>query len=253
MFYIYTVIMLIALLAVRHILQLIKNYKKKQKGEKGERIVHNILASLPKRKYKVIDNVLIKVNQRTTQIDHIVVSRYGVFVIETKNYKGMIKGSEDSEYWMQALSGQKNFFYNPIKQNLTHCKAILKYTKQYDKLPVVSIIAFSKECNLQVTSETEVVKFSKLNKTIRSYRRKRLSKKTMLSVYERIVNDNMTKRRDHRQHIHSVKANVKSYERNIKKNVCPRCGKRLITRNKNHKRILRCKDKRHCGFVYYAA
>lgn len=217
MFYIYTVIMLSALFAVRHILQLIKNYKKRQKGEQGERIVHNILTSLPSRKYKVIDNVLIKVNQRTTQIDHIVVSRYGVFVIETKNYKGIIKGSEDSEYWMQILSGQKNFFYNPIKQNSTHCKAVYKYTKQYDKLPVISIIAFSKESNVQVSSETEVVKFSRLNKTIRSYRRKRITKKAMLSIYERIVNDNMTKRWEHRQHVHSVKANVKTYERNLKK------------------------------------
>lgn len=253
MFYFYTVIVVIALLAIRYLLQLIKNFKKRQKGEQGEKIVHAILESLPSRKYKIIDNVLIKVNQRTTQIDHIVVSRYGVFVIETKNYKGIIKGNENSEYWMQVLPGQKNYFYNPIKQNLTHCKAVSRYTKEYQKLPIISIIAFSKESTLQVTADTEVVKFSKLNKTIRTYRRKRISRKAMLAIYERIVNDNMTKRREHRQHVHAVKANVKSYERNIKRNVCPRCGKKLIKRKKNHKRIMRCKDKKHCGFYYYAA
>lgn len=251
MLYILIFFIVVVSFIIRTIFRFINKQKRKQLGELGEKSVHKILASLPKRKYKIIDNVLLKVNQKTTQIDHIVVSRYGVFVIETKNYKGTIIGNEYSEHWTQYLSGQAYTFYNPIKQNLAHIHGILRFTKSYEKLQVVSIVAFSKECKLQITSDTEVVKFGGLYKTIRRYRRKRISKKKMLFIYESIMDANMTTKQDHKDHVHSVKSNVKVYEKNIKRRICPRCGSKLIKRRRKHKKILRCKNKKHCGFIYY--
>lgn len=66
------------------------------KGREGEFHVHNILAQLPE-EYTVIDDVVLKTNSGTTQIDHVVVSRYGVFAIETKNYRGDIYGNDDRQ------------------------------------------------------------------------------------------------------------------------------------------------------------
>lgn len=76
--------------------------------------------------YHRINNVTLPKNDgMTTQIDHIIVSQYDIFVIETKNYKGWIFGSEKQERWTQVTKGGKKFqFYNPIRQNDGHIKAL---------------------------------------------------------------------------------------------------------------------------------
>ena len=72
------------------------------KGAIGEKRVAHILKKLPEDRYKVINNLLIRNNGYTTQIDYIVVSVYGIFVIETKTYQGWIYGGENSDYWTQT-------------------------------------------------------------------------------------------------------------------------------------------------------
>lgn len=63
----------------------------------------------------------------TTQIDHAVVSPYGIFVIETKNYKGWIFGSEKQRQWTQQIYRAKHRFQNPLHQNHLHVKALIKF------------------------------------------------------------------------------------------------------------------------------
>ena len=67
------------------------------KGTMGEKRVAQILKKLPEDRYKVINNLFIQNNGYTTQIDHIVISVYGIFVIETKTSQGWIYGGENSE------------------------------------------------------------------------------------------------------------------------------------------------------------
>ena len=77
-------------------------YLRFNKGKIAEKMVYHKLMQLPE-EYHVIDDVLFMSNGRSTQIDHIVVSPYAVFVIETKGYKGWILGGENSEYWTQII------------------------------------------------------------------------------------------------------------------------------------------------------
>lgn len=63
----------------------------------------------------------------TTQIDHVVVSPFGIFVIETKNYKGWIFGSEKQPQWTQQIYKAKHRFQNPLYQNLLHVKALKEF------------------------------------------------------------------------------------------------------------------------------
>ena len=85
------------------------------KGRIGEQRVAHILGRLPKDRYRVINNLLLRTSSgSTTQIDHIVISEYGIFVIETKFYKGLIYGGENSEYWTQNIYGHKYSLRNPI-------------------------------------------------------------------------------------------------------------------------------------------
>lgn len=90
------------------------------KGFIGEKIVAAILSGLPKQQYRVVNNVMLGTEYGTTQIDHVVVSVYGIFVIETKNYKGWITGSEFGDYWTKNMYGKKYKFQNPLKQNYAY-------------------------------------------------------------------------------------------------------------------------------------
>jgi hypothetical protein len=79
---------------------------------------------LPSGEYKVFHDVTLYTPQGPTQIDHIVVSRYGVFVVETKNYTGWIFGDSKSKQWTQTIYGNKSRFQNPLHQNYKHTKAV---------------------------------------------------------------------------------------------------------------------------------
>ena len=74
----------------------------KHKGKEGELHVHNTLAQLPD-EYIVLEDVILETTRGTTQIDHVVVSKYGVFAIETKNYRGDIYGDDSRRQWTQII------------------------------------------------------------------------------------------------------------------------------------------------------
>lgn len=57
--------------------------------------------------YRRLHNVIIPTDNGTTQIDHLLISRYGIFVIETKNIRGWIFGTADGPKWTQSLYGSK--------------------------------------------------------------------------------------------------------------------------------------------------
>src|SRR5262245_24428443 len=70
--------------------------------------------------YHLLNHVTLRVREGTTQIDHVLVSRFGVFVIETKDYRGWIFASAGDRYWTQVLYRAKFRFQNPIRQNYSH-------------------------------------------------------------------------------------------------------------------------------------
>ena len=96
------------------------------KGKFSENLVYNEMLRLPD-EYIIFNDLLFKSNEHSTQIDHLVVSPYGVFVIETKGYKGWIFGGENSEYWTQVIYKSKHQFYNPIKQNNGHVRSCFRH------------------------------------------------------------------------------------------------------------------------------
>ena len=87
-------------------------------GDSGERYVSHILSHLSA-EYHVFNDVYLNSNGRSSQIDHVVISKFGIFVIETKNYSGAIYGSENMEHWTQYLQGEG---YNSV---IPFCKIVL--------------------------------------------------------------------------------------------------------------------------------
>jgi len=112
------------------------------KGVMGEAVV-NLSAQLllDKEKYHLIKNVTLPVNGSTTQIDHIIVSVYGIFVVETKNMKGWIHGNEHRKTWTQNIYGKKHAFQNPLHQNYKHLMT-LQSLLDIDENKLFSLVVF---------------------------------------------------------------------------------------------------------------
>lgn len=131
-------------------------YLRFNKGKIAEKIVYHKLMQIPE-EYHVIDDVLFMSNGRSTQMDHIVVSPYAVFVIETKGNKGWILGGENSEYWTQIIYKRKSTFYNPIQQNNGHIRFLKFLLKDLGYIPFVPIVVFNNEADLKVNVNNHIV------------------------------------------------------------------------------------------------
>ena len=112
------------------------------KGKRGEKEIARIIEKLAdKYNAKVINDVIIGVDSKSSQIDHIVIHKSGIYVIETKNYEGRIYGNETNKYWTQVLAygNSKNKLYNPVMQNDVHIKRLkllLDFYKHFHTLVV---------------------------------------------------------------------------------------------------------------------
>ncbi len=126
------------------------------KGFIGELVVNLIIRSLNKEDYRLYHDLYIpKADKTTTQIDHVVVSKFGVFVIETKNYKGWIFGDERSKKWTQVIYRKKSTFYNPIMQNKGHIRSLSVFL-DIERNMFVSIIVFTTRATLKKSDDNDI-------------------------------------------------------------------------------------------------
>ncbi len=95
------------------------------KGQIGELLVRLFAHwQLDKQIYRRLHNVTLNTPDGTTQIDHVFLSPYGIFVLETKNMTGWIFGSEKQAQWTQKLYKRTFKFQNPLRQNYKYLKAL---------------------------------------------------------------------------------------------------------------------------------
>ena len=120
------------------------------KGRVGERIVARQAKSLGK-DYVLLNNITLpNRNGGTAQIDHIVLSPYGIFVLETKHYRGDIYGKEDQKQWEQKFVKSCYKFYNPIIQNRSHVNILNHHLLGLaDPTQTHSIVIFTGKCRLR--------------------------------------------------------------------------------------------------------
>lgn len=147
---------------------LIDIYYPKFRGFMGEFWLKLELKKLPKNKYKLLNDIMIEDEKGTHQIDHIVLSKYGIFVIEMKNYYGLIIGNQYKEKWYQYLGKNKYTFHNPMYQNYGHIKALSNVLKLNEEL-FIPITCFSNQVKLKVTSNKPVVQVDTINRNILKY------------------------------------------------------------------------------------
>jgi hypothetical protein len=208
------------------------------KGKIGEWKVSFLLNRLNKSEYFVFNDLLLPTKHGTSQIDHVVVSIYGVFVIETKNYKGWIFGKEKSKQWMQVIYKRKQRFMNPIHQNYGHIKALEEVLGKTYTHPFCSIISFSTRSTLKeiaiVSPLVHVVSSIQLLHTIRMYDERLISNANMKGIIYKLNHYNIEGKQMRQSHISRIKQAQELKRQKVKNMTCPECGGELMDRIGKH-------------------
>ena len=127
------------------------------KGWLGE--IQGILTKkllLDSKTYIDLNNVLVRTGSETTQIDHVIVSKFGLFVVESKNIDGWIFGESRSPQWTQCLYGHKYKFQNPLHQNYRHTRVLSELLGiDHDKL--FSVVMFWGRCEFKTPMPDNVL------------------------------------------------------------------------------------------------
>lgn len=235
-----------------------------QKGKRGENRIHELLLTLPE-EYQVFDDVVLNTQKGTTQIDHIVVSKYGIFTIETKNYRGEIYGDDDRQEWTQIIVTEvryrrkwyktytyvtKNHFYNPVKQSLGHIYCIKNTLSEFHHLRFIPIVVFTGSADIgNVKSSNHVIYDNDLIATIQNYRTECLSEQDVQRVVKVLSKRNVRDIVDNKTHVKNVEATKNELNRKLASRICPKCGGNLIQRNGKYGSFYGCSNYPKCRFT----
>ena len=216
-----------------------------------------------------------KKNGEMTQIDHVLLSTNGVFVIETKNYTGWIFGSENQRNWTQTIYNKKSRFYNPVMQNNTHVKALQNYLNI--DVPLHSIIVFSNAATFKFKEpfqQAYVIHTKHLKRTIKQFTTQEITGEQfgrisqMLHVL--VPETKQQKKEIKKRHLAHVKEIANPAKKKVTKekvepvttapvivepvgvatdSICPRCSSDLVKRNGKRGAFYGCQSFPKCRFT----
>jgi restriction system protein len=176
----------------------------------GEQEVADILSGgLNYKDYFIFNNLTIPATLNgSSQIDHLVVSKFGIFVIENKNYKGWIFGDKDEDNWTQSLPGGTNKFQfqNPIKQNWSHVIALQDLLPFISKESFENVIVFVFYPNLKTPLIENVVNSGELTKYIQKFTQSRLTEENIHTIIGKLSYMCQTVDISPSQHIENLKS-----------------------------------------------
>lgn len=200
------------------------------KGKVGEFWVNVISKiSLNKHQYHLIKDVTLPTeNGGTTQIDHIIVSSYGVFVVETKNMRGWIFGGEFQKQWTQQLNKKSRYtFQNPLYQNHKHVKTLQSLLNLTDN-QVHSIVVFIGVSEFKTNMPKNVTHGLGYVRFIKSKTEQVLSWNEFDSIIEKIESGRLVRstktNREHVRHVNNIVVKKQALP------ICPKCGSKMVLR-----------------------
>lgn len=225
--------------------QATKPIRAKAHGAQGERKVKRKLNPLifGRVEHRQINNlVLVDDNGKSHQIDHIEIRENGIFCIETKNYIGWIFGNENSDKWVQTLyTGEKHQFLNPLKQNKSHCYHMSKVIGK--KYPINSLVVMANN-NADKIDCSNVINLDYLKTYLKRFDNGvHLSTEEMDDIYNKLLS--AASDMSNREHV----KNIKKTQRELDKNICPRCGGQLVLREGPSGKFYGCSNYPKCRFI----
>lgn len=206
----------------------INNFKIQATSFIGESVFENLARKYLDDNYHIVCDVVLKAHNGTTQIDQIIVSRFGIFVVEVKTYKGWIWGNQRDARWTQTLYGEKNSFQNPLRQNYKHIKSLQSILEFPDSI-FKSIIVFSAEAQFRTELPDNVVRGgADYIRFIKKHQSVILSDNEVSESVSKI-SDNRLSSAEHQTYMQKTRQQYEKADRNNPPD-CPRCGKNMVLR-----------------------
>jgi hypothetical protein len=123
------------------------------KGDKGEELVKKVLEEYGG---FLFNNYTFYSRRTSVQVDHILILRSGLYIVETKNWSGRIVGEEWADNWT-LYNGSKKVMYNPVVQNFLHIERLKDRLRDFvslKDLPIINVIVFpTREAKIEVQNE----------------------------------------------------------------------------------------------------
>lgn len=214
---------LVLLLALKLVLSRSRGLKG-MAGEAGVQLQARL--RLPKRVYHRFHGVTLRTRDGSTQVDHVFVSRFGVFVVETKNMRGWIFGREDEWKWTQRIFGNSFRFQNPLRQNHKHVAA-LQGVLGVPPDVVHSVVVFTRRCRFKTPMPANVCRGGAFIDYIKLYWQPALSQAQVQEAIARLRSARLPVTGGaNRRHVENVKSRSKPNA--VRR--CPRCGSRMTIR-----------------------
>ena len=222
------------------------------KGRRGERRVSRKLRSLKRKGYAVMNDVMLRrTDGKTTQIDHVVIGMGAIYAIETKNYRGVIDGARNQKKWTFGRGRNAKKFMNPLHQNYAHVKALEELLENAgEKIRVKSIVTFPRRAQVIPLDMPELVAVRDLCRKIRNDLDILPYDMSQDEIADIISAANISSPKMHREHRRRIRGSRRDDRRNIRRGVCPRCGRKMDKYRFDGKRQWHCPNE-ECRFDTY--
>ena len=215
------------------------------KGKYGEYKIHKFLKRSISKEDILLKDLVLSTSADSCQIDHLILSKKGIFVVETKNYSGTIYGNDQQNEWVQSFNfGKQTYkFYSPYKQNQGHIK-FLKRIVDEDVLMYNIIIFFNNSIdNIKSSSVYTKTGFKAYYNSLKDI----YNTNQVQEIYQEIVkHQNLI---SSKEHISNVNEKLNEYNTKIENSICPKCGGKIVIRDGKYGKFYGCSNYPKCKFT----
>lgn len=162
-------------------------------GRRGEKIATHVIQQVLREDDYLFTNISISYDGKDTELDNVVVNKYGVFIIEVKSYKGRLYGNEEDYEWKKYKDdGYGNTFEkdvkNPIRQVKRQIYILAKYLEYYGAKVWIEGYALLIQGNSPVDSQYVLSNVSEIDAAIHTFGRNRLNGQMIQTVMKLLSN-----------------------------------------------------------------
>lgn len=218
-----------------------------KQGQRGEDAIADILSRTAQGEFELLRNVYVPYGNATAEIDLALIHETGIFVFESKNYGGWIFGSMGGLNWVQRFPNAERRFYNPVRQNRNHIKALSTYL-DIPTSRFYSYIVFSDRCALKRVPESGrflvITQLSRLTAELEAafaHLPTTYDSDEMQALADRLIPLTNVDPSVREKHIADIRAAWES-------DVCPFCGGKLVRRRGKYGAFFGCSRYPQCKF-----
>lgn len=158
----------------------------KRAGRLGEKYGTGIIISVLREGDELLTNVEVSYEGKEAELDNVIVNKYGVFIIEVKNYHGWLQGLEDDYEWTQYKETYSDIYSktvkNPIKQVKRQVYITAHYLREYGVNVWVDGYVLMVDAGSPVQSNTILTTTNEIDRVIHTVSRRQLSKETIEEI-----------------------------------------------------------------------